>query len=124
MRFLITFITLIVMAAAAMALTSADAPNAPKPEAEAEKVEEAAPAETVEEEKKPGAPYPRDVRVSFMKACVGFHKEMLPPCTCMLKNFQKNIHFDEFVEISELEDPRTDARFVSIANHCGNSASQ
>lgn len=107
-RFLIVS-TLMLFAAQAHAVSSADAPNAPKPKPAAAK-----------EEAKESAPktYPADVKEAYLRSCVGLHKELIPSCKCMILTFQKMVPYPEFEELMNMENPTEDNRFLKVAGAC------
>jgi len=62
--------------------------------------------------------YPQAVRKSFLESCASFHKELLPPCLCMIREFQKQIPYKDFVKLSNAKDPMADKRFAAIGTMC------
>lgn len=63
-------------------------------------------------------PYPDNVKLAFLRNCVGFHKEMLKPCQCMIDSFEKRLPLEDFTDLANTDDPVSDKRFTTIANFC------
>ena len=64
------------------------------------------------------APYPADVKAAFVRSCATVHEEMLPPCRCMIRQFERRMPLEEFIAFSRMQDPTRDRRFTTVANGC------
>ena len=64
------------------------------------------------------ASYPRDAVQSFMENCVQLKRELIPACSCIIKDMQKSIPFAEYEKLIVSADPMQDARLAVIADRC------
>lgn len=79
----------------------------------------AKPATQTQGEQKPvPKTYPGDVKEAFLRSCVGFHKELIGSCKCMILTFERMVPYDQFEELMSLPDPTQDARFTKVAGAC------
>lgn len=66
-------------------------------------------------------PYPDNVKNAFLRNCVGYHKEMLKPCRCMISAFEQRLSLEDFTALAKQPEPTADKRFTTIANYCINA---
>ena len=62
--------------------------------------------------------YPPQVKEAFLRACAGFHREMIPPCKCMTLTFERLVPYEEFERLSKLKDPTNEPAFRKVAGAC------
>lgn len=62
--------------------------------------------------------YPRDAVQSFMENCVQLKRELIPACSCIIKDMQKSIPFAEYEKLIVSPEPMKDARLAVITDKC------
>lgn len=100
----------------------ADVPASPKPPASAPVPAGAAAPASPETPKPPKSPadklWPVDTVPIFMRACVGLHIELIPPCKCTITKLMQQMPHDEFLELTARGTIEQDARLSTIRYEC------
>ena len=64
------------------------------------------------------APYPKEARLAYMRACVGETRKLIPYCKCMLNALEKRYTLDEMLRITQASADDQAKYANALAKHC------